>query len=90
MNSSYTSPSSQVPNEYHGRVPPYVPILVGGPERLTELSSSHGLFLCYPPPKQPMAIQALRAYRGNHVALVGVRACMLQGGRVLPVMAAKI
>lgn len=39
--------------------------------RLTGLHRDHTLFLCYPPPASKMAEEALAAYTGDTVALVG-------------------
>ena len=49
----------------------YTPLQAGGPD-VAAAHPQHGLLLCYPPPGSPMARQALKAYRGGIVAVVGV------------------
>ena len=58
-------------NEYHGRAMSFCTVHKGGPESLREYEN-RGLFLCYPPPGDDMALDALRALRGDvPLAVVG-------------------
>ena len=59
-------------NEYHAGVPTYVPISKGGPEQLARREwREHTLLMCYPPPRDRMAFDSLRAFCGNRFAHVG-------------------
>jgi hypothetical protein len=59
-------------NEYHAGVPTYVPISKGGPEQLARREwHEHTLLMCYPPPRDRMALDSLRAFCGNRFAHVG-------------------
>ncbi|DAZ92755.1 TPA: hypothetical protein N0F65_000580, partial [Lagenidium giganteum] len=60
-------------NAYHGQVPPFCPMAKGGPETLSSVRELHGrsLLLCYPPPKDPMALDCLRNFTGKYVLHVG-------------------
>eukprot|EP00892_Ulva_mutabilis_P004997 jgi/Ulvmu1/286/UM001_0290.1 len=57
-------------NQYHGRVPSWTHI-EKAMSSCTADYSDHTLFLCYPPPASKMAEEALAAYTGDTVALVG-------------------
>jgi len=57
-------------NEYHGNVPGFTKVLQGNAMRAAE-HGDRALFLCYPPPAEPMAADALKAYNGNCVVYVG-------------------
>ena len=63
-------------NEYHAEVPAWTTVLRGGAEAASGRDApfdgaSAVLFLCYPPPKSPMALQCLRCFKGDVVAYVG-------------------
>ncbi len=63
-------------NEYHAEVPAWTTVLRGGAEAAAGRDApfdgaSAVLFLCYPPPKSPMALQCLRCFKGDVVAYVG-------------------
>lgn len=63
-------------NEYHAEVPAWTTVLQGGAEAAAGRdapfhAASAVLFLCYPPPKSPMALQCLRCFKGDVVAYVG-------------------
>ena len=63
-------------NEYHAEVPAWTTVLRGGAEAAAGRDAPFdgaraALFLCYPPPKSPMALQCLRSYKGDVVAYVG-------------------
>lgn len=45
-------------------------MLIGGPE-LAAHYPDHSLFLCWPPPRDPMAADALAAYKGSTVIFIG-------------------
>ncbi|TMW61532.1 hypothetical protein Poli38472_012723 [Pythium oligandrum] len=65
---------TQQRNAYHGHVPTFCPVAQGGPEVLRRedvVQSSKSLFLCYPPPHDPMAREALRCFQGMYVIHVG-------------------
>ena len=58
------------------QVPAWTTVLRGGAEAAAGRTApfdgrSAALFLCYPPPKSPMALQCLRSFAGDVVAYVG-------------------
>jgi hypothetical protein len=57
-------------NEYHRDVPAFTKVLRGDAHAVT-LFADRTLFLCYPPPNDPMALECLQAYQGDTVAYVG-------------------
>jgi hypothetical protein len=57
-------------NEYHGETSQFCEVVEGGPETLTQ-HRQRTLFLCYPPPNDPMARHCLREYDGNTFVYVG-------------------
>lgn len=57
-------------NEYHANVPPFFPVSKGGTQVVRKNATS-SLFLCFPPPEDTMALDALRLYTGQHVIHVG-------------------
>lgn len=59
-------------NDYHKGVPPFGPIRRGGPRLLSHTKwAQHTLLLCYPPPRDPMALEALRRFSGDSFVHVG-------------------
>jgi hypothetical protein len=59
------SPTSKhVDNEYHGATPSFVNVQVGTANTLSTIpgTSKAALLLCYPPPNDPMAYDALKEY----------------------------
>lgn len=62
-------PDSKV-NPYHQDAPRYHPIAPGGPEQLAG-HSDRTLILCWPPYDDPMAYNALVAYKGETVIYIG-------------------
>jgi hypothetical protein len=68
--SNYVGNSKKMPtNEYHGRFDAWTVVAYG--DATTSSNSKRVLFLCYPPPKDPMALKALRCYTGDRIAHVG-------------------
>ncbi|GMH36604.1 hypothetical protein BSKO_04477 [Bryopsis sp. KO-2023] len=63
-------PTGATENEYHGKVPSYVEVKEGGPDVL-EGMEDRTLFLCYPPPNDPMARTCLDVFKGKHIIHVG-------------------
>ena len=57
-------------NTYHGRAKAWTSVEKGGVDRLT-VRGAATLFLCYPPPDNNMALDALRSYTGETVCYVG-------------------
>ena len=67
---NYVGNSKKMPtNEYHGRFDAWTVVAYG--EATTSSNSKRVLFLCYPPPKDPMALKALRCHTGDRIAHVG-------------------
>ena len=62
-------------NEYHGAATPFTTVYRGGPAAAAaDEHAGRALFLCYPPPADPMGSDALRAHAdagGETVAVVG-------------------
>jgi len=59
-------------NEYHGDMPSFTHVHRGGPEQVHNPSHrGRSLFLCYPPPEDPMALECLEAYHGDTLLYVG-------------------
>ncbi len=63
-------------NEYHAEMPAWTTVLRGGAESASGRDApfdgaSAVLFLCYPPPKSPMALECLSHFKGDVVAYVG-------------------
>ena len=58
------------PNDYHGKSRAWTQVLKGGPEVAAQYSN-YALLLCYPPPDNAMALQALRTYTGSTICYVG-------------------
>jgi hypothetical protein len=56
------SPGNEDSNEYHGRTPCVSRVDIGGPE-VAAAQPRSTLFLCYPPPDDPMAVDCLHQYR---------------------------
>ena len=68
--SSYLGDSKKTStNEYHGRFDGWTDVAYG--DATSSSNSKRVLFLCYPPPKDPMALRALRCYTGDRIAHVG-------------------
>eukprot|EP00208_Stichococcus_sp_RCC1054_P008353 CAMPEP_0206150624 /NCGR_PEP_ID=MMETSP1473-20131121/38397_1 /ASSEMBLY_ACC=CAM_ASM_001109 /TAXON_ID=1461547 /ORGANISM="Stichococcus sp, Strain RCC1054" /LENGTH=662 /DNA_ID=CAMNT_0053548133 /DNA_START=249 /DNA_END=2238 /DNA_ORIENTATION=- len=63
-------PSAAVSNNYHGRMPTFTEVTAGGVNAAARMPG-RTLFLCYPPPNQPMAADCLAKYRGRCVCVVG-------------------
>lgn len=59
-----------VNNVWHADGPTFFPVEHGYPEQAAE-HSDRTLFLCWPPYDDPMAYDALRAYRGRELLYVG-------------------
>ena len=57
-------------NEYHGNVPGFTDVRIGDSRCVAE-HKDRALFLCYPPPAEPMAADTLKAYAGNCVVYAG-------------------
>lgn len=57
-------------NTYHGRAKAWTNVSKGGVDKLSKHPNAT-LFLCYPPPDNDMALQALRSYKGDTVCYVG-------------------
>jgi hypothetical protein len=57
-------------NEYHANVPPYHEVTKAGVSAVRKYPTA-SLFLCFPPPEDTMALDALRLYTGQHVIHVG-------------------
>ena len=57
-------------NTYHGRAEAWTRVDKGGVDKLSRHQNST-LFLCYPPPDNNMALDALRRYSGGIVCYVG-------------------
>lgn len=64
------APTNTSPNVYHGSAPSHGKVKHGGASELFK-HSTRSLFLCYPPPNNPMALSCLEAYHGLRVAVVG-------------------
>jgi hypothetical protein len=63
-------------NAYHRPSPTFVHVARGTPESLsTPKWASHALLLCYPPPRDPMALQSVRHFCGDVIAHVGEWLC---------------
>ena len=56
-------------NEYHGRFDAWSEVSYG--DATSASNTSRVLFLCYPPPKDPMALRTLRCFTGDRMAHVG-------------------
>jgi len=67
--SAASAPSRDV-NEYHRDVPAFTKVLRGD-HNAAALFADRVLFLCYPPPNDPMALECLQVYKGDTVAYVG-------------------
>lgn len=65
-----THPPNLKFNLYHGRYTPHTDILKGSHSNLQNYPN-HTLFLCYPPPDNTMALDALSSYTGETVIHVG-------------------
>lgn len=61
---------SEGANEYHGCCRAWTTVERGGPKVMARHPDA-ALLLCYPPPGSPMALDALRAFRGHTVCLIG-------------------
>jgi hypothetical protein len=60
-------PTTSSYNEYHGRIPPFIPVFHGTYDTVRHLlDSSCALLLCYPPPQTSMAYDAVKSIWGNH------------------------
>jgi hypothetical protein len=57
-------------NEYHGNVPPFTRVEQGTAKSLARCSD-RTLFLCYPPPEDPFALDCLAHFSGERVAVCG-------------------
>lgn len=57
-------------NSYHGRAAAWTTVLKGGVEKIS-MHPGATLFLCYPPPDNDMALQALRLYEGEYLCYCG-------------------
>lgn len=64
-------PADEKENEFHGQVPPFLPVHVAGPQMLAGEREDQNLLLCYPPPGDPMARDCLRYFKGKYVLYVG-------------------
>ena len=50
-------------NEYHGTATPFTTVVRGGPRTIAkDGNDTRGLFMCYPPPADAMALDCLNAY----------------------------
>ena len=58
-------------NEFHSNVPPFYDVLKAGTAAVRKYSGDHSLFLCFPPPDDTMALDALRLFTGRYVIHVG-------------------
>ena len=65
------SPGAKSVNEYHGWLPSIYDgqTLKGGPNVLTKFGKKAVLFMCYPPPDNPMASDCLRHFRSVFMTL---------------------
>ena len=70
MSQTQASSSNSMVNEYHGSVPAFTTVERGGAEQVKR-HAGYTLFLCYPPPDDPLALECLRGYRGDYFVLVG-------------------
>jgi hypothetical protein len=57
-------------NEYHANVPPFFPVIRSGVQVVRKTATS-SLFLCFPPPEDTMAFEAVKLYSGQYVIHVG-------------------
>ena len=58
-------------NHWHpDEIPTYFRVLAGGPEKIRE-HPGRTLFLCWPPYREPMALDCLAAYQGRELLFVG-------------------
>lgn len=62
---------SDAGNEYHAAIPAFTEVLQGGTEAAAEAGSDAALFLCYPPPDSPMAMECMKSFKGNVLCYVG-------------------
>lgn len=58
-------------NEFHANANTFSLIKTGGPDTLSSQSEHHNLFLCYPPPNDPMARNCLKYFKGKFIIHVG-------------------
>ena len=63
------NPKKVSTNEYHGRFDAWSVVSHG--DAASSSNSRRVLLLCYPPPKDPLALRALRCYTGDRMAHVG-------------------
>jgi len=58
------SPNSNE-NEFHANAPTFVEVEQADVVRLVTVPSDRALFICYPPPNDPMALNALQYFTGQ-------------------------
>lgn len=68
---SVPTTSSGEQNEFHANVPSFCEVIKAGTAAVRKFSGDSALFLCFPPPDDTMALEALRLYSGQHVIHVG-------------------
>lgn len=68
---SSSSSTTTTSNEFHGKVPTFTNVSIGGAEMLTNDNRNKSLFLCYPPPLSAMASECLQYFRGKFIIYVG-------------------
>jgi len=72
FNNMKTAAPTSCSNEYHGDMPSFFKVKRGGAEVVSKKQyRNHTLFLCYPPPDDPMSYKCLQSYKGQVFLYVG-------------------